>query len=329
MKNTGKSHFSEKNSRKRSNKKSKKRQAKLFKLFLLVLFFSLLIFAKNYRQNYSADSSTAAETQSDSISTTAIPVKQPEASTEPLQNAGQKPEIQGQLTSELELPLCNEKPGENHEIVSHNGFTLCYREEYEQSEWVAYEFTKSELIKASSRSNNFKADPAISTLSATPEDYTRSGYDRGHLAPAADLSWSTESMNDSFYMSNMSPQAPSFNRGIWKNLEEKVRTWVEKFGTVYVVSGPILEKPASEYKSIGKNQVSVPEFYYKALLAKDEDGKLFAIGFILPNEKSSENIFTFAVPVDEVENRTGLDFFAALPDETENQLERSFSISDW
>ena len=139
-------------------------------------------------------------------------------------------------------------------------------------------------------------------------------------------------MSETFYMSNMSPQAGSLNRGIWKDLESQVRVWAKTFGRVYVVSGPVLEKPASEYSSIGENRVVVPDFYYKVILApiyKDENDRMSpddassvaSIAFIFPNEKCSGELFDYAVTIDEVEERTKLDFFSLLDDEIEEQIE--------
>ena len=97
-------------------------------------------------------------------------------------------------------------------------------EEHEQPAWVIYRLTKQQaLTKAAKRDDNFKEDPSVPTGSATLADYRRSGYDRGHLAPAADMAYSRQTMEDSFFMSNMSPQRPAFNRGIWKDLEAQVR----------------------------------------------------------------------------------------------------------
>lgn len=233
---------------------------------------------------------------------------------------------------DIEIPLCPATlngSAEDHEVHSYNGFQLCYRESYEDAEWVAYVLTRDELNAVTERSNKFRADKAISTGSATPGDYTNSGYDRGHLAPAADLEWSTESMEDSFLMSNMTPQAPDFNRGMWKSLEEQVRKWAEEFGELVIVTGPILEKDASEYKKIGKNEVAVPEYFYKVLLAQSSNGTKFGLAFILPNSKCEGSIWDYACSIDNVEQRTNLNFFSLLDDPTENQLEANTNLSFW
>ena len=237
------------------------------------------------------------------------------------------------LPLNLEIPLCAGKHGAaDHQIRNFENYSLCYRESYEQAEWSAYCLTEEELEKNAKRSDDFRSDPEISTGSATPADYKKSGYDRGHLSPAADFAFSDKAMSETFYMSNMSPQKGSLNRGIWKDLESEVRLWAKSFGRVYVVSGPILEKPAEAYESIGENHVTVPEFYYKVILAPvyedDEDRKspedadsVLAMAYIFPNEKCEGTLDDYAVTVDEVEKRTGLDFFALLEDSVENEIE--------
>lgn len=242
--------------------------------------------------------------------------------------------IASELTlDDIYIPACrattSHANGNDHEVHTYCGFTLCYRESYEVAEWVSYVLTKEETIHVTGRSNNFRKDPAISTGSATLADYKKSGYDRGHLAPAADMEWSKESVSDSFFMSNMTPQKPDFNRGIWGKLEHQVRDWAKEHGEVVVITGPILEKPSTGYASIGSNKVAVPEYFYKVLLAKDKNNKYHAIGFILPNTGYDKSFMKFCVTVDEVERRTSLDFFELLDDETENSIELKFDIDFW
>ncbi|MFY0653231.1 MAG: DNA/RNA non-specific endonuclease [Cyclobacteriaceae bacterium] len=211
-------------------------------------------------------------------------------------------------------------------IVEHSYFTLCYDEKNEQAKWVAYSLTSKNLANAAyKRKDNFRTDPMVSTESASPTDYKKSGYDRGHLAPAADFTWTEQGLDDSFFMSNMSPQVPGFNRGIWKKLEEQVRDWAEENDKLYIVTGPVIEKKT---KKIGKNKVSVPQYYYKAILDIEEP-ELKAIGFLMKNEKSSKRIMTYAISIDELEEKTGLDFFPILPNELETRLEREVNKGLW
>ena len=134
------------------------------------------------------------------------------------------------------------------------------------------------------------------------------------------MSWSLQVMQESFYYSNMSPQLPGFNRGIWKKLEEKVRDWTILYDSLYVVTGPVLE---AGLPTIGPNQVSVPRYYYKALIApKQQKG----IAFLLPNAKSAADIFYFSMTIDALEAKLGRDFFYQLTDQLEQQIESKSTI---
>jgi len=210
--------------------------------------------------------------------------------------------------------------------IKHTGFSLLYSEEHEQAAWVAYVLTKKEVSGEIPRSNNFKEDPSIITGSASLADYKGSGYDRGHLAPAGDLKWSESSMKDSFYMSNMSPQAPGFNRDIWKRLEEWTRDQAEINGGLIIITGPVLTD--GPYEEIGENGVDIPKKYFKVLLDYTEP-EIKAIGFIMENKASKEDILDFAVSIDTVEEITGFDLFYMLPDTQEKKLESQFDINLW
>jgi endonuclease G len=223
--------------------------------------------------------------------------------------------------SGLEIPSYNKKIP----IIFHLGYAFQYAEKHEQAYWVAYELTKKETEKVYNRTDKFIPDPYVKTGSATQQDYAGSGFDRGHLAPAADMGWSSKAMQESFYFSNMSPQAPSFNRGIWKRLEEQVRSWAIAYDQVYVVTGPVLK---NGLRTIGPNQVSIPDYYYKVIL--DDTGKdKKAIGFIMANTKGGGSLASYAVSVDQVEKETGIDFFHKLPDQIEQKMEKDACLSCW
>ena len=212
------------------------------------------------------------------------------------------------------------------EIVHHTAYTLKYDEKYEQADWVAYKLTK-EMVEAPKvkRANNFRSDPAVKTGSATPSDYKKSGYDRGHLAPAGDMSWNVTAMSESFYMSNMSPQVAGFNRGVWKRLEDRVRAWATGNEEIYIVTGPILKDGLS---TIGKDKVAVPNYFYKVILDYKEP-ELKGIGFVLPNEASKQPLTAYAVTIDSVEALTGIDFFPVLPDSLEEKIESTIQRDKW
>ncbi len=238
--------------------------------------------------------------------------------------------------------LSADAPGDNdqpavpdHQIRAFQYYTLCYRESCEQAEWSAYCLRDWMLQKNAKRTNDFRPDPEILGGSATLADYKRSGYDRGHLTPAGDMVFSREAMSETFYMSNMCPQAAAFNRGIWKVLEDQVREWVRLYGSAYVVSGPVLSKPAEEYPSIGESKVTVPEFFYKAILVPiyqdglDVCADVIAIAFVIPNKACEGDFWQYAASVDEVEEITGLDFFPLLEDDVENRVEAECDPRPW
>jgi len=198
--------------------------------------------------------------------------------------------------------------------VQHQYFSLSYVEFFEQPEWTFHLVCK-DCFGTVKRINDFRADPLVLSQSAQLEDYQLSGYDRGHLVPAGDMTRNSTAMSESFFMSNMSPQAASFNRGIWKKLEEQIRDWSLDLDTIYIVTGPIIE---SGFTTIGQNNVAIPQHYFKALYFPKISRML---GFLLPNEGSNQPLDTFQVTIDEIEQRSHLDLFPALADQIENELE--------
>jgi endonuclease G, mitochondrial len=224
--------------------------------------------------------------------------------------------------SDLEKYIPSSKT--NTEIVRHTAFILNYREEYELASWVLHKLVKEAAYGREQRSNEFIPDPKVESGSAVTQDYSRSGYDRGHLCPAGDFRHDKELQDETFYMSNMAPQVPDFNRGIWNDLENKVRSWVKKRGELIVITGPILKKGLP---TIGRmNQIAVPEKFYKIIYDPENEE---AIAFLFPNEGSVELVKSFTVSIDELETLTGIDFFAKLPDSLEQKIENKNNVDDW
>lgn len=214
----------------------------------------------------------------------------------------------------------------DHQIINHKYYSLSYREEHEQAEWVAYLLTQESIRGHSKRVDNFREDPKVTTGSASLKDYKRSGYDRGHLCPAADMKLNREAMSETFFMSNMSPQHKNLNRKAWNYLEQLVRRWGKKEEAIYIVTGPIL---TDIKKTIGKNKVSVPKAYYKIVYDYSPKGQEKMIGFILPNGKTKSKLAEYVVTVDSIESVTQLDFFPQLEDQLENKLEATSNFNAW
>ena len=220
---------------------------------------------------------------------------------------------------DLEIPESTTKRPE--QIISHAGYTVSYNPEWHIPNWVSYELTRDETEGKLDRSDDFEVDPKVKGVCPSNEDYKRSGYDRGHMAPAADMKWNSTVMKECFYYSNMCPQKHSLNAGRWKTLEEKVRDWAQQDSAIVIVCGPIVDKG---YNTIGNARVAVPQRFFKVILAPFLK-KPRAIGFIMKNEKEELPLSSYAVSVDRVEKITGLDFFSALPDDVENSIESSNS----
>lgn len=211
-------------------------------------------------------------------------------------------------------------------IITHSYYSLSYSQTHKQAEWVAYVLKKVNLEKGIiPRSDNFRPDPKISVNSASLQDYSGSGYDRGHLAPAGDMKFDTTAMSETFFLSNISPQLPSFNRGIWKHLEDLVRNWAIENEMLYVVTGGILKYALD---TIGQGNIIVPKYYYKIILDYTEP-EIKSIAFILPNEKGVYPLYEYVVTIDSIEAITGIDFFPGLPDDIEFSLEEKKQANKW
>jgi endonuclease G len=212
------------------------------------------------------------------------------------------------------------QPLTGEEVIRHAGYTFSYNEAHEQANWVAYCLTAAHAAGALERADQFRQDPSVTSGTATDADYAKSGYDRGHLAPAADMRWSELVMSESFYYSNMSPQVPGFNRGVWKRLETQVRDWALQLDSLLICTGPILHAGLPQ---IGANHVSVPEAYFKAVLSlKTKKG----IAFVIPNASSKADLMTFAISIDQLEALLHRDFFYQLPIHTQEISESKLQV---
>ena len=211
------------------------------------------------------------------------------------------------------------------QIIHHTGYIVSYNKDLKLPNWVSYELTREETKGKEKRSNRFITDPLVKGLIATNADYARSGYDKGHMAPAADMKWSPQAMEASFYFSNICPQHPQLNRRGWKKLEEKIRDWAIADSAIIIICGPIITK---QPKTIGKNKVAVPQQFFKVVLSPFAK-PMRAIGFLFNNRQAVEPLSTYAVTIDSIERLTNMDFFAPLPDEIENKIETEANYFQW
>lgn len=206
-------------------------------------------------------------------------------------------------------------------LVCRAGYALSFNGKTRNPDWVIERLSPSDLVGPAVRRDNFQAD-AWAPKSPGPLDYD-GARDRGHQAPAGDAKSSQPRMDDSFYMSNMSPQqGPGFNRGEWKYLEEAVRSWVLCGGhaDVVVMTGPVYGDSKVTIGPPGA-PILVPEAYYK-IVYDVQTGR--AVGFKLPNRKMTKtDIAAFVTKISQIEDETGLDFFPLLTQKRQAQIETS------
>lgn len=229
-----------------------------------------------------------------------------------------------QVTIKYELPQLVDN--RNQQFIEHIGYTVSYNLDWLIPNWVAYELTREETFGECPREKKFSPDPIVSGTPVLHQDYSNSGFDRGHMVPAGDMKWSAQAMRESFYTTNICPQNRNNNAGDWKDLEELARSWARAYGSVYICCGPIVSNEAT---TIGARGIVVPQAFYKVFLRLKNDGTWASIGFVMPNIAGSKPLMTYMYSVDEVEELTGIDFFHQLPDTIEDKIETDYTIADW
>ena len=219
--------------------------------------------------------------------------------------------------------------GTPERILQHTGFCLSYNRERCQPNWVAWCLEKSETEGTLRRSDDFQPDPLLPpSQQVTTDDYKGSGYDRGHMVPAADMKWSPAAMRECFYLSNICPQNHSLNAGAWAKLEAACRRWARQEGRIYIACGPLFDAGRKQ-KSIGStHRIAVPTGFFKVVLSTRR-GHEKAIGFVYTNRSSRQTMDAAATTVDAVEQLTGIDFFPLLDDRLERRLEAEYSLRRW
>lgn len=210
------------------------------------------------------------------------------------------------------------------QIKAYTGFTLSYNKENRTPNYVAWELLGTEVGGSVSRTDYFWQDNDIDGCTKH-SDYTGSGFDRGHMCPAADQKWSEDAMNDCFVMANMCPQLHDLNAGAWETLESKERLWAKRDSAVMIIAGPIYTDGETY---IEKSKVRVPDAFFKVLIAPYLDEPR-GIAFVYPHMKCPGNMQDYATTIDEVEKITGFDFFSSLPDDLETKLESTYSFTEW
>ena len=283
--------------------------------FIFILILGLACFVYQHNDNVlNTAMDKAAEISAPPPQKSKKKAKAPEKQT--TKNNGRKLELPGKMRHNPE------------KIITHTGYTLSFNREHNNPNWVAWELTAEEASGKLPRDDNFQPDPEVAeNHQVVHADYKGSGYDRGHMVPAADMKWSSRAMAECFYMSNICPQTHTFNAGGWETLESACRRWAKQEGAVYIVCGPVYK--GSKHKTIGQHlKITVPEGFFKVVLSMNK-GKEKAIGFYYANSNAKQTMQATATTVDDIEARTGMDFFVNIDDRLEERIESTFSLKQW
>lgn len=210
-------------------------------------------------------------------------------------------------------------------VLHRMSYVASYNQELLIPNWVAWHLTADHTDGDVPRDNEFYEDIEVPSPRATNEDYRRSGWSRGHMCPAGDNKWDEKAMQESNLLTNICPQNPELNSGVWNVIERNCRKWAKKYGDIYIVCGPVLLN--REHETIGTNKIVVPEAFFKVVLRMNPEPA--AIGFVIRNNEGKKKRDQFVNTVDDVERITGYDFFSSLPDDIEDVVEAKASINDW
>ena len=222
--------------------------------------------------------------------------------------------------------LVHGTPAQSDQILCRTGYALGYNYSRKTADWVAYRLTPAIHNDGNvERQNDFRADPDLPALyQTTPADYVEPVFDQGHLANSESLDDTLAMNSETFLMSNMTPQLPGLNSAGWKGLENRERKWTDTRGELFIYAGPLFEGGLPSF--IG-NSVPVPTHFWKVIYDSQAQE---AIAFIFPHRRVlTSELSALLVSVNEVEIRSGLNFFTPLADNVEEAIERNQPLTQW
>ncbi len=226
--------------------------------------------------------------------------------------------------TDLGLPICPK--GTKSQILYRKGYITSYNKKYKLPNWVTWHLTANHTDGDNKRSNNaWHEDTEVPEPRATIYDYRKSGWSRGHMCPAGDNKWDSDAMYDTFLLTNCCPQNARLNSGDWNEIEMTCRQWADKFGSIYIICGPILLK--SKHETIGANRITVPEAFFKVILCLDDDPK--GIGFICRNNDGNRKKDFYVNSIKQIERITGMVFFPNLKDEISVKVKDMDNLDQW
>lgn len=213
----------------------------------------------------------------------------------------------------------------NNQYLCRQGYAVNYNYATKVAYYVVEVIRPENLVRNAARKDDFREDTEVpAQFRATLKDYVGSGLDRGHMAPAADFMNSVEMMSQSFLLTNMMPQNPGNNRGIWKYTEEMTRFYAQKYNTpMYVITGTIFDKSSPVFG----NNVRVPSYLYKIVI---DPKNVRSIAFLYPNQKlDPKTIESYVVSIAQIEAYTGINFSPAIPPQFAPMESVKANYKDW
>lgn len=228
-----------------------------------------------------------------------------------------------EMPCQIELPQVSN----SEQVIKHIGYTTSYNSETLNPDWVAYELTDVELQGKLKGKETFCWDPEVLGRKSRREDYRNDdNWDKGHMAPKADMKWSVQAYEESFYLSNICPQNHELNSGAWLKTENLARRYAVKYGKAYVICGPIFSK--QEFGRLGQNNVWIPDAFFKAILVHASHG-YESIAFIMPNSPQKNQLSSYSLSVDELEKLIMRDLYHSLDDRVEELAESAVNLKFW
>lgn len=227
------------------------------------------------------------------------------------------------LRERLEIPATTPK----EQVIEHIGYTTSYNSKTLNPDWVAYELTQEELQGNKKGSESFCWDPDVKGRKSRREDYkNKDNWDKGHMAPKADMKWSVQAYEESFYLSNICPQNRSLNGGDWLKTENLARRMAKRHGKAYIVCGPVFND--RKFGVLGENKVWIPDGFFKAILVPTK-GRYESIAFYMTNTPQKNNLKNYVYTVDDIEKLISRDLFVSLDDKIEKRTESVVNSKFW
>ena len=210
------------------------------------------------------------------------------------------------------------------DIYHYDFYSVSLLEDHKLPEWTIYFSTKERIQgnRFSRKGLNFKKDPKVPTV-VEDKHFYKNSYDKGHLVPAADMSFDYDALKQSFYFANLTPMFDKLNRGVWNKAESLAREWTIQYDSLIIISGCVFK---DEDYILLPTGLAIPELYYKVVIDIE---RMSAIGLVLPNSEVENSLISYVYSIDDIEKLIGIDFLYKLPESQQKLIEEKVNLEDW